>query len=287
MGITRKQRQRPSTPRSTRIGPFSVLSPLDGASLDLARLLPSGARSQRFTDEDKAKARARKLGDGWEAWTMPSSPIWFVRRRMPRTAYDPSKAGATYTVLGADDEVIARFVTADAVPGLVRRARGVASVFDDRDGNRVLSGTDGDPATLTMVGSLLDGYERQHAVARNIVAYFTDSQNPGRALTLWQLDYDNAKNYLDPRDARAIASLVISGKSDVCVSVRIGSPAAGALPTYCAPTRNVRSPAASGPTCWSEPARNAAFTKPTQFSTATPVPAPSQKSGMATPPSGL
>jgi hypothetical protein len=68
-------------------------------------------------------ARASKLGDGWEAWSKPGSPKWFVRR-LPRNAYDdPSKADATYTVLGPAEEAMARFVTADAVPALVRRAR--------------------------------------------------------------------------------------------------------------------------------------------------------------------
>ena len=202
-----KPRNQPSTPPGTRIGPCSRLSLVDHASLDLARILPSGeARSQRFTEE-RAKARATRLGQGWEAWNTPRAPrTWFVRR-LPRNAYDPSKADATYTVLGPAEEVMARFVTADAVPALMRRARGDASVLDDRDGNLVMAGTDGAGGTLDMVEERLEDYEAEHVVAGNVVGYFTDSDNPGKALTVGQLDYDNAKNYLDPRDARAIESL--------------------------------------------------------------------------------
>ena len=203
----KKQRQRNSSAPPTGVGPFSVVSPEDGTSLTLGRRLASGeARSQTFADEQKAGARASKLGQGWEPWSKPGSPGWFVRR-LPRNAYDPSKADATYTVLGSADEVMARFVTADAVPALMRRARGEASVLDDRDGNLVIAGTDGVGATLDRVVDRLGNYEAEHVVAPGVVGYFTDSANPGRALTLGQLNYDPAKNDLDPRDEHAMESL--------------------------------------------------------------------------------
>ncbi len=189
-----------------RVGPFSIIGE-DGRSLVLGQVRASGqVRAQRFT-EARARARTSKLGEGWEPWQpVPGSAKWLVRR-LPRGAYDPTKADATYTVLGPTDEVMARFVAADAVPDLIRRARGDASVHDDRDGNLVIAGTDGAQATVDTVEVLLGDYEAQHVVAPGVVGYFTDSENPGRALTLQQLDYDPAKNYLDARDARAIEAL--------------------------------------------------------------------------------
>jgi hypothetical protein len=203
MGHNDARRQR----AGARNNPASVISSVDGASLVLARTgSDREARAQRFANEEKARARAQRLGEGWEAWRAPGGPAWFVRR-VARSAYDPATAGATYTVLGPSDEVLARYVTSDGVAAFVRRARGDASVVDDRDGNRVIAGTDGAPETLAMIETLLDDYEASHEVARHVVAYFADSNNPGRALTLDQLDYDPAKNYLDPRDKRAIEAL--------------------------------------------------------------------------------
>ena len=199
-----KQRQQPRTSAGT----FTILSPADGASLVLGRIRPGGrAGSRGFASEDRARATARRLGEGWEAWRAPGSSARWLVRRLPRPPYDPATASATYTVLGAADEVMARFVTADAVSALLHRARGDALVFDDRDGNRVIAGTDGAPATLAMVEPLLDDNEATHVIAGHVVGYFADSNQPGRAFTLAQLDYDPAQNPLDPRDVGAIAAL--------------------------------------------------------------------------------
>ncbi len=194
-------------PTRKRTGPFSVIAAEDRRSLTLGRRLANGeVRSWRFADEQKARSRASTLGEGWEVWTMPGSFGWGVRR-LPRGAYDPAKVAATYTVLGPAEEVMAQFVPAEAVAALIRRARGDASVFDDRDGYLVIAGTDGAPATLDMVETLLVDHDAQHVVAPGVVAYFSDSNDPGGVLTLGQLDYDPAKNYLDPRDAHAIEEL--------------------------------------------------------------------------------
>ena len=199
-------RSNDQTAADKHVGPFSIIGE-DGGSLVLGQVRASGqVRAQRFT-EARARARASKLGEGWEPWQpVPGSAKWLVRR-LCRGAYDPAKADATYTVLGPTDAVMARFVTADAVPDLIRRARGDASVHDDRDGNLVIAGTDGAQATLDAVEVLLSEYEAQHVIAPGVVGYFTDSNNPGRALAIDQLDYDNARHNLDPRDMRAIEAL--------------------------------------------------------------------------------